>query len=331
MINKAQLVNINTRIKQLQLALLVYASGILVYGSAMALYVLNPYYKGFILSNPVNITLLPEVVQPFFQVFFSIVGWSPWEVIFNLFFVYMVVSLFICLFSKTDITRDRPYIFMRGLVSVCRQVPAYLSSLGKDTSVKINITQEEKVTALFFLVKLVYLPVMLNFAFGNFSSVVQDINNISSVGLTIELWTKYGYFLLFNIMFLVDTLFFTFGYMFESKSLKNEVRSVEPTFLGWLVALACYPPLIQITLLFIPWGSADFSAFANPYLTIVTSFISICCVGVYLWATLSLGTKCSNLTNRGIVTNGAYGVVRHPAYISKNLSWLLMANPSNNS
>jgi protein-S-isoprenylcysteine O-methyltransferase Ste14 len=46
-----------------------------------------------------------------------------------------------------------------------------------------------------------------------------------------------------------------------------------------------------------------------------------------LWATFSLGTKCSNLTNRGIVSTGAYGIVRHPAYISKNLSWFLMAIP----
>ena len=42
---------------------------------------------------------------------------------------------------------------------------------------------------------------------------------------------------------------------------------------------------------------------------------------------LSLGTKCSNLTNRGIVTRGPYRFVRHPAYISKNLAWWITLIP----
>ncbi|MFH0876389.1 MAG: methyltransferase [archaeon] len=52
---------------------------------------------------------------------------------------------------------------------------------------------------------------------------------------------------------------------------------------------------------------------------------------VYLWATLSLGTKSSNLTNRGIVDKGAYKYIRHPAYISKNAAWWLMAIPIMNA
>jgi len=48
---------------------------------------------------------------------------------------------------------------------------------------------------------------------------------------------------------------------------------------------------------------------------------------VYLWATLSLGTRCSNLTNRGIVKGGAYRFIRHPAYIAKNTAWWLTILP----
>lgn len=46
-----------------------------------------------------------------------------------------------------------------------------------------------------------------------------------------------------------------------------------------------------------------------------------------MYASISLGTKCSNLTNRGIVKIGAYKFVRHPAYISKNLVWWLTLAP----
>ena len=45
-------------------------------------------------------------------------------------------------------------------------------------------------------------------------------------------------------MFTIDTLVFSFGYAFEFKCLKNVVKSVEPTFFGWFVAIICYPPII---------------------------------------------------------------------------------------
>ena len=48
---------------------------------------------------------------------------------------------------------------------------------------------------------------------------------------------------------------------------------------------------------------------------------------VYVWASVALGFKASNLTNRGIVAKGPYKYVRHPAYASKNLSWWIMAIP----
>ena len=48
---------------------------------------------------------------------------------------------------------------------------------------------------------------------------------------------------------------------------------------------------------------------------------------IYVGATLSLGAKSSNLTNRGIVTRGTYSIIRHPAYVSKNLAWWLTIIP----
>jgi protein-S-isoprenylcysteine O-methyltransferase Ste14 len=45
--------------------------------------------------------------------------------------------------------------------------------------------------------------------------------------------------------------------------------------------------------------------------------------GIYVWSTIALGFKFSNLTNRGIVTTGPYAYVRHPAYASKNTAWII--------
>jgi hypothetical protein len=44
-------------------------------------------------------------------------------------------------------------------------------------------------------------------------------------------------------------------------------------------------------------------------------------------ASLSLFTKASNLTNRGIVDWGPYRYIRHPGYLGKNMFWLMTLIP----
>jgi protein-S-isoprenylcysteine O-methyltransferase Ste14 len=48
---------------------------------------------------------------------------------------------------------------------------------------------------------------------------------------------------------------------------------------------------------------------------------------VYALCTVSFGLRFSNLTNRGIITGGPYRFSKHPAYLSKNLSWWLVSVP----
>jgi len=50
-------------------------------------------------------------------------------------------------------------------------------------------------------------------------------------------------------------------------------------------------------------------------------------IGIYVWASIAFGIRFSNLTHRGILTNGPYRYTKHPAYISKNLSWWLISMP----
>jgi len=42
---------------------------------------------------------------------------------------------------------------------------------------------------------------------------------------------------------------------------------------------------------------------------------------------VTFGVRFSNLTHRGILTNGPYRFTKHPAYITKNLSWWLISIP----
>lgn len=126
---------------------------------------------------------------------------------------------------------------------------------------------------------------------------------------------------------MIDTLYFAFGYSIESGELKNKILSVEPTFLGWFVALICYPPLNTQMTRFTDWYANDYVMFGSDGITCIIRMIIVSLLLIYVGATIALGAKCSNLTNRGIVSRGPYAIIRHPAYISKNLAWWITIIP----
>jgi protein-S-isoprenylcysteine O-methyltransferase Ste14 len=182
---------------------------------------------------------------------------------------------------------------------------------------------------LFLLVKIFFTPLMINFFFNNYFSVKEQIGALGGVDtlFSVHGFNAFLYPFLLSLIFLADTLYFSFGYMLEAKFLKNNIRSVEPTILGWAVALVCYPPFNEFYGRHINWYANDMVSFGTDTATfIIRGFITLFLL-IYLGATLALGTKCSNLTNRGIVTKGPYAVIRHPAYMCKNLAWWITIIP----
>jgi protein-S-isoprenylcysteine O-methyltransferase Ste14 len=132
----------------------------------------------------------------------------------------------------------------------------------------------------------------------------------------------------FQLILFVDTLLFTLGYIVETPALRNRIRSVDPTFFGWAICLACYPPFNDFTGRFLEWQSSDFPQFQNDALHFAANISLLLALAIYSWASLALGFKASNLTNRGIVGHGPYAFVRHPAYAAKNLAWWIGALPT---
>lgn len=222
--------------------------------------------------------------------------------LFLLFFLYIIISPFYYFFTLTETTTSKPYLILHYLKK----------TLFHHQFSPLN--SEEKVALLFLLVKFFFLPIMLNFFLSNISNLINS-NQIQ--------WYPF----MFTLLFTIDTLIFTIGYVIELSSLKNIVKSVEPTFFGWFVALICYPPFNQIMGNYIPWGANDYVAFWHPTITFIMHIIIIFLLIIYVWATIALGFKSSNLTNRGIVVKFPYSIIRHPAYISKNLMWWLTLLP----
>jgi protein-S-isoprenylcysteine O-methyltransferase Ste14 len=97
--------------------------------------------------------------------------------------------------------------------------------------------------------------------------------------------------------------------------------------LGWFVALICYPPFNGLVGRYVPWGANDYALFWSPYWTMVFRILIVALFFIYVLSSVVLGFKASNLTNRGIVTRFPYSLVRHPAYISKNMVWWITLLP----
>jgi hypothetical protein len=197
---------------------------------------------------------------------------------------------------------------------------------------RTGLTPATKQAGLALLLKFYFAPLMINWCLGHAgdmtNSVVQLIEGDSDALTDRQLFDTWIFWAAFQAILFVDTFLFTIGYIVEVPALGNRIRSVDPTFFGWFVCLACYPPFNGLTGQFFEWQSNDFPQFQNDTVHFVANIGLIALMIVYSWASVALGFKASNLTNRGIVSRGPYSVVRHPAYVCKNLAWWIGALPT---
>lgn len=140
-------------------------------------------------------------------------------------------------------------------------------------------------------------------------------------------FNRHGFWFAMQIILFVDVLVFTVGYLVESPRLGNEIRSVDPTLLGWTVAIICYPPFNQVTVAILGSYKSEFPKYDDPTVHLVMNLLLLLLMALYASASVALGLKASNLTYRGIVMRGPYAVVRHPAYTCKNMAWWIGSAP----
>ena len=136
-----------------------------------------------------------------------------------------------------------------------------------------------------------------------------------------------------ELLFLVDVQIAMVGYLLTLKPLDAHIRSANPHLAGWVAALICYPPFILMgsgSPLDYHYGTSDWAfwlgAWPQPLLWAWGAML-VGLTAIYAWATVAFGLRFSNLTYRGVLTNGPYAWTRHPAYLSKNLFWWLSTLP----
>jgi len=135
-----------------------------------------------------------------------------------------------------------------------------------------------------------------------------------------------------DFMFMVDVQIAMVGYLLTIKPLDAHIRTANPLLAGWVAALICYPPFIQMgsggVLDYHP-NTADWSVWLAGHTALMWLWAALLVVltALYAWATVAFGIRFSNLTYRGVLTNGPYAWTRHPAYLAKNTFWWLQTLP----
>jgi len=143
---------------------------------------------------------------------------------------------------------------------------------------------------------------------------------------------------LVTLLFLIDVQIGTVGYLVTFRPLDAHIRSGNPLLAGWVAALMCYPPFVytfmgsgMLGYEFGTPGKGDanwtYWLAGHPLLMWGWAGLLVALTGIYAWATFAFGLRFSNLTYRGVLTNGPYRFCRHPAYVSKNAFWWLSTLP----
>ena len=175
-----------------------------------------------------------------------------------------------------------------------------------------------------WLVKGFFLPLMFTYFCDNLNKLLHyDLKLLYSFpGLY-----DWAYF----FMYFIDVALVSMTYLMALKATDTHIRSSEPTMFGWVIALLCYQPFWSlISKQYIDYDTGvSWGGWLGgvPWLYGVWACLILLLVAVYVWATISFGARFSNLTHRGIITNGPYRYTKHPAYLAKNLSWWLISTP----
>lgn len=202
-----------------------------------------------------------------------------------------------------------------------------LYNLGRNVIGTAAIETDEALRQflLGWLVKGFFGPLMIVFATNDLRELLTW--DFAATWASPNGWYTLGY----RTLFLVDVVFAATGYFCTLRLFNAQIRSTEPTLFGWVVCLVCYPPFwnsIYYNFVAYDAGAGWVVWFAgHPLLSTMWAGAIIFCIFIYVWATVSFGMRFSNLTNRGIITNGPYRYLKHPAYVAKNLSWWLVTVP----
>jgi len=290
------------KIENIKRILKPYLVNLLLLGIALIIYKNLSYYKSFLYIETQTVLTL-------------------------IFFIYAIFGLPYYFLKRKYSDGDSTEKAILVLHIFTKILPSRFSSSKGERKGHI-FDRETKVALLSYAVKFFFLPIMINFFFTNFSSLVRYSTQFTFTPPSSTILFDQIFNIIYNFIFVLDTIIASFAYAVEVPFLKNRIKSVDFTFFGWGVCLATYPPFNSTVASIIPLTTGPYAIITSEVVLKIIRVLTLISYGVYVWATVALGVKFSNLSNRGIVSKGPYRFIRHPAYAAKNFAWWLEYLPS---
>jgi protein-S-isoprenylcysteine O-methyltransferase Ste14 len=181
-----------------------------------------------------------------------------------------------------------------------------------------------------WFVKAFFLPM-------NFCTLVQFVGKVR--GSEVELLTlpfKHAYEYIEFLYIIPMIVAIIPGYLLSARIIGTHIRKADVSWFGWAVTLWFYPPFN--TAISKSWFRFNehisqetqnwIVVFENNLPLLVTFGVIIIAANIiHYWGEAILGIRASNLTNRGVITNGPYRFLRHPIYFSKLIAWFFAMLP----
>ncbi len=274
--------------------------------------------------------------NPYYRPFFVLLN-IVWDLYLYWGFPYVALTRLLQYDPEAD-RREPTYLLLKTIVWLLGRFHILdllkkldLFDIGSDGNVNTFGAGDKKILLALF-VKMFFVPLMTVFFTDQFTHLVGNWRYVLAVLAGIKENVRFGiidfYNVAFTVIFSIDVGLAWCGYALSTRWLKNTCLSVEPTLLGWTVALLCYPPFQHfLGIYFTIPSEKGFLTMPHPWVVALFAVLSIMSYLVYMSATVVFGLRFSNLTHRGIIRTGAYAVIRHPAYAAKNFSWWCVMMP----
>ncbi len=246
----------------------------------------------------------PEYSKPFYQPFWSVLAqYGPWLAI-------LAIPYFALIDAHMREPRDG-YWHFGSLV------------LGNHDAISKSAVRNHLAG---WIIKGYFLPLMFSYLVGQVPGFHVDLVRVLNQSTFLNFFDA-----AMDLIFIVDLVFAVAGYALMLRILDSHLRWAEPTAIGWLVAIVCYEPFWNP----IASGYLNYHGPVNwiswfagfPVIQVAWGCAILFLMTIYVWGGVSFGCRFSNLTNRGIITSGAFRFTKHPQYISKNVSWWLFTIP----
>jgi len=176
---------------------------------------------------------------------------------------------------------------------------------------------------LAWTVKGFFLPLM-------FVYFIQNLEVMTNGGILLPKNINEAFHVALLLLFTIDVFAAVTGYIFTMRIFDAHIRSTDPTCLGWVVCIVCYQPFNNFLNQFYLTDFVEHTWLQwiqNEYVLLLWFLMILFLLIVYVLATIAFGIRFSNLTHRGIITNGPYRYTKHPAYLCKTLYWWLTCIP----